>query len=419
MDVSVGLRDGRAGGFVDMPGCRHCNAAHADGGTGIRSTGDRARSRPGEAGCRMREYWRRIWEVIENQGTDQAVETGQQDSALPKIWVLGKTGAGKSSLVGMLTGASEIGIGNGFEPCTTQSRLYGYPQEAPVLHYLDTRGIGESGYDPASEIAAHSGTCSAILAVARLNDPAQGELCRAVREVRRTRPGRKIILVHSWAGAFADMTRRELAREVNQAAIERAAGRRLPGAVVETRNPGNGDEDRDRLLQLLGHELPLVAFLLARQGGATTESEEFAAIHASVSRYSLSAGLAALIPFAGPASTIPIQGSMLVELARHYEVDLNRNLLASLASMLGVAVIGRAVATKAVAMVPAFGQTAGAVLNGTAAFATTFALGRATGYYLFHLKAGKRPDKREVRQIYKNALRGARHAFRKDVGAGD
>ncbi len=367
----------------------------------------------------MREYWRRIWEEIERQGAGQAVETGQQDSALPMIWVLGKTGAGKSSLIGMLTGASEIGIGNGFESCTTQSRLYGYPQEAPVLHYLDTRGIGESGYDPASEIAAHSGTCSAILAVARLNDPAQGELCRAVREVRRTRPGRKIILVHSWAGAFADGTRRELAREVNQTAIERAAGRRLPGAVVETRNPGIGDADRDRLLQLLGHELPLVAFLLARQGGKTTESEEFAAIRGSVSRYSLRAGVAALIPVAGPAWTIPIQGSMLVELARHYEVELNRKLLASLASLLGTALVGRFAASQAVAMIPAIGQTAGAAVNGAAAFATTFALGRATGYHLFHLKAGKRPDKREIRQIYKDALRGARHAFKEDVGAGD
>ncbi len=366
----------------------------------------------------MRGYWSRIWEAIDGKVAAPAPEAGRRGAELPTIWVLGKTGAGKSSLISAITGTRDIEIGNGYEPCTTHARLYEYPVEDPVLQFLDTRGIGESGYDPAPEIAAFSGTSSAILAVARLDDLSQSELCRAISEIRRSRPGRKIIVVHTRVGAVADKERSDSAMARNQRAIERAAGRRLPQTMFEARNPGM-DTDRDALLQLLGHELPLVAFLVAGQTGGTTEGAEFAAIHASVSRYSLSAGLAALIPFAGPASTIPIQGSMLVELARHYEVDLNRNLLASLASMLGVAVIGRAVATKAVAMVPAFGQTAGAVLNGTAAFATTFALGRATGYYLFHLKAGKRPDKREVRQIYKNALRGARHAFRKDVGAGD
>ena len=365
----------------------------------------------------MKGYWRRIWESIDGQPAAQEADADRQDSALPTIWVLGKTGAGKSSLISLLTGAPDIGIGNGYEPCTTHAELYGFPQEAPVLQFLDTRGIGESDYDPAPEIAAHTGASAAILAVARLDDPAQGELSNAIRAVRRSRPGRRIIIVHSRAGAIADQARRDEARVANQRAVEQAAGHRLPHAVIDTRNPL--PDHADRILQLLGEELPLVAFLVAGHADGTTEGAEFAAIRASVSRYSLRAGLAALIPVAGPVSTIPIQGSMLAELARHYEVELNRKLLTSLASLLGMAFLGRALASQVVAIVPAFGQTAGAVVNGAAAFATTFALGRATGYYLFHLKAGKQPDRKEIRKIYRDALRHARRAFREDIAAGE
>lgn len=41
-----------------------------------------------------------------------------QRKHLPTLWLLGKTGAGKSSFIQAVTGDSSVEVGNGFAPCT-------------------------------------------------------------------------------------------------------------------------------------------------------------------------------------------------------------------------------------------------------------------------------------------------------------
>ncbi len=366
----------------------------------------------------MRRYWHRIWESIERQKAGGSESNDAEDAALPTIWLLGKTGAGKSSLIRLLTGATEIEIGNGYEPCTTHAQLYRFPQDAPVLQFMDTRGIGERGYDPASDLEAHSGISSAILAVARIDDPAQGELCSAVRAIRRSRPGRRIIIVHSWVDAIADRGKREHAGSVNRLAIEQAAGRRLPQLEFDSGDLASIDECRDRILRLLEEDLPLAAFLIRSEEHGTSERQVFSEVRTRVARHSLLAGSSAIVPMVGSATVLAIQGRMLVELARHYDISLDRRALAGLGSALGAGFIARQagiqLARQAGTAIPVFGQTAGAVIAGATAFASTFALGRATGYYLYQLKAGKPPSRKEIRRLYKAALRDARRSYKPD-----
>src|SRR6266566_4850290 len=80
-------------------------------------------------------------------GTENA-RAGAQASALV-VWLLGKTGAGKTAIIAALTGDARAEIGLGFEPCTRTAAFYDVPREAPLLRFLDTRGVGEAGYDPA------------------------------------------------------------------------------------------------------------------------------------------------------------------------------------------------------------------------------------------------------------------------------
>jgi hypothetical protein len=56
----------------------------------------------------------------------------------PVVWLLGKTGAGKTAIP--LTGDPRAVIGEGFEPCTRTAAFYDVPAEAPLLRFLDTRG---------------------------------------------------------------------------------------------------------------------------------------------------------------------------------------------------------------------------------------------------------------------------------------
>ena len=90
----------------------------------------------------------------------------------PVVWLLGKTGAGKSSLVRSLTGVGAAEIGNGFAPCTRTAHAFDFPQDRPVMQFLDTRGLGEVGYDPAEDLAQCEARSHAILAVARLDEVA-------------------------------------------------------------------------------------------------------------------------------------------------------------------------------------------------------------------------------------------------------
>ncbi len=364
----------------------------------------------------MIRYWSRIWELIERQGKGEEPPAAEEDVALPTIWLLGKPGAGKSTFIRLMTGISEIEIGNGYEPCTRHSRLFRYPAAEPVLQFMDTAGIGEEGFDLSGELASNSGPGNAVIAVVRIDDPAIGDLCAAVRSVRNAHPRIHIVVVHSRADAISDKAERDRARGANHRAIEIAAGRKLQ--QIET---GMGDRDnaegvRRQILELLERELPLAAFLMKREERNTSEREEFSRVRNRVARHSLNAGAVAMMPIAGIPAELVIQARMLIELAREYDVPLNRDAVIGMGSALGVGVVmGRAagmLGRQAGMMVPVMGQVAGPAVAAVTAFASTFAMGRASGYYFHQLKTGRRPNRAEIRRLYRSALRNARQSYK-------
>ncbi|MCF8008028.1 MAG: 50S ribosome-binding GTPase, partial [Methylovulum sp.] len=87
-------------------------------------------------------------------GLDSKISEVQQRLPPPVFWLLGKTQAGKTSLIHALTGDDSAIIGNGFQACTQRSHFYDFPSVShPILRFLDTRGLGESAYDPAEDLA--------------------------------------------------------------------------------------------------------------------------------------------------------------------------------------------------------------------------------------------------------------------------
>src|SRR5256885_16942085 len=73
----------------------------------------------------------------------------------PVIWLFGKVQSGKTSIIRALTGAERVQIGSGFAPCTRWAARYDFPQaDFPLAVFLDTRGLGEAGYDPREDCAA-------------------------------------------------------------------------------------------------------------------------------------------------------------------------------------------------------------------------------------------------------------------------
>src|SRR5262249_38958924 len=93
---------------------------------------------------------------------------------VPVFWLFGKTQSGKTSVIKYLTGADQAEIGQGFRPCTRFSRRYDFPTgEAPLIGFLDTRGLDEPGYDPAEDLARFDAEAHVVLVTVKALDHAQ------------------------------------------------------------------------------------------------------------------------------------------------------------------------------------------------------------------------------------------------------
>jgi uncharacterized protein (DUF697 family)/GTP-binding protein EngB required for normal cell division len=324
-------------------------------------------------------------------------ESAKIDAAVPVLWLLGKTGAGKSSLVRALTGSAAIG--NGFAPGTTMAALHDFPASAPAVRFLDTRGLGEAGFDPSADIAAASALAQGVLAVVRMDDPVQAPVIQVLRSTRLP-----VLVAFTGADLLPD-TDQERAR----AALRAAVGRDLPFVTLALPPDGllSGIEP---LLDALDSFMPRAAAVLRR----ADEARAFLRQRSLVLRYAAMAGASDVVPVAGLAAVPAAQGALLHALARERGVTLTPARLGVLASALGMGTLVRLAAAHALRqgakLVPVAGQTLGAAAAAGASFATTYALGRAAHAWLYGVAHGAAPDGPTLRALYDQALRGARDA---------
>lgn len=316
------------------------------------------------------------------------------EPAVPVIWLLGKTGAGKTSLVRALTGEGEIG--SGFAPETRGARTHDFPATAPAVRFLDTRGLGETGYDSGPDIAAAQQAAQAILAVMRLDDPVQASVIEVLKRTKLP-----VLLVHTGTDLVPDPGAQLRAR----AHVTALVGREFPEVSVSLPREGlvTGIE---ALLDALDSFLPRAAQALRR----ADEARAFRAVRPMVLRYAAMAGASDVVPLAGLATVPAAQGALLHALARHHGVELTPARLGLLASALGVGSLVRMAAGLAIRqgakLVPVAGQTLGAAAAAGASFATTYALGRAASAWLHGAARGAAPDSATLRSLYDQALRG-------------
>lgn len=333
---------------------------------------------------------------------------------LPVIWLLGKTGAGKSSLIRALTGLREAQVGNGFEPCTRTADMLDFPASLPVMRFLDTRGLGETGYDPTEDLLACEQRSHVLLVVARLDDPVQGDVAAAIAEVRKSRPDTPIIVVHNGADLLPEAQMRFRARKQVQQSFEKAAGRTLPSVETALLPDGTLDSQTgiDQLVTHLDDIIPEVALLLAREERRDAERCAFAGLRAKVLWYASAAGASDVAPVVGAVTVPSLQAAMLRMLGKHYAVTWTRSRMTEFTLALGAGAAFRFGASYAVRqlakLIPVYGQTAGAAAAGTISFAATYALGRAAAFYLHRTQQGLAIDTDELRALYTDALRRAR-----------
>ena len=332
----------------------------------------------------------------QRQSEPRQAETPRPDKRSPVLWLLGKTGAGKTSIIRALTGAGVVG--DGFRPQTRGIETHDFPAEAPVVRFLDTRGLGEAGYDATADLGVARAAAQAVILVVRLDDLALGPVLAALEGVSLP-----VMAVFTGADLLSPDDR-ALARREALALIAATLGS-APAHVTLSLPPDGLVQGVEELLDALDSFLPVATRALRR----ADEARAFAAVRPMVMRHAQVAGGSDAIPLVGVATVPATQAALLAALARHHGVELTRERLAVLASALGIGALARMGAAHLVRqgakLVPGVGQTLGAAVAAGASFATTYALGRAASAWLYGVARGREPDAESLRALYEQALR--------------
>lgn len=361
----------------------------------------------------------------------------------PVFWLFGKTQSGKSSIVKFMTGAEKAEIGKGFMPCTRFSSRYVFPSEqAPLLSFLDTRGLDEPGYDPAEDVAQFDRQAHVVLVVVKALDHAQQNVVASLKHVRQVMPKRPVLLVltclheaypqqqHPLPYPYGrDATlpgERPPQLEQLMTSIEEQKARfaglydRVVAVdltpVEEGFNEANygGEALKEALLDLLpAAEAQSVRTLEAAQSDLHDAYARKAT--PTIVAYSSLAGTAGALPLPVVDLVLlsAVQTRMVYDLAHLYGQPLTKQRFAELTSALGLGLLSRQAGRMLIKLIPGLGTVVGSVAGGALAAASTFALGKAFCYYYRAVLEGHTPDTADLKRYYNEQLTGAEKAWKK------
>jgi uncharacterized protein (DUF697 family) len=351
----------------------------------------------------------------------------------PVVWLLGKVQSGKTSIVRELTQSTDAEIGSGFRACTKTARVFDFPREAPIIRFLDTRGLGETDYDPAADIGFCEGRSHLILAVMKALDLEQHAVLDIVRAARRRHPDWPIVVAQTnLHEGYAAGGRHHLPypfrgdaavgvpeRLVRALAYQRALFGGLPGrgeprfVPIDFTQAEDGfdppDYGRDVLIESLIAVAPSAVRLVLSELPSSTHGPAADAHNAHILGFALAAGASDAVPLAGAIAVPMVQAAMLHQLSKLHDAAWDKKAYAQFAAALGTGTLVRTASSfgvrQLVKLIPVYGQTAGAAAAAVASFAVTYAVGKAADYFLIRRRQGR--DVEELALVYRRALREA------------
>ncbi len=349
----------------------------------------------------------------------------------PVFWLFGKTQSGKTSIIRYLTGAEDAAIGNGFRPCTKTSRIYPFPtDDAPVLTFLDTRGLDEPAYDPAEDLASFDGRAHLMIVTCRLRDFAHGGLKDALRKVRTVNPRRPVVLALTCL--HESYPQQQHPQPYFQAPPEtlsliekqKAEFAGLFDAVVpiDLTKPMEGFDDTEyggAALKAKLVELLPAAYreTLLRLDGVNAQFKEIylkRAIPVIIGYSTLAATAGAIpIPFVDLFVLPSIQVRMVKALADLSGSPGGGKRFLELSASIGIGLLAQQAIRQIAKFIPYVGSAVGAGL----AYSSTYALGRAFIEYDQQAHAGHAPDAETIKKIYRDHMNKAEHKWGTTPGA--
>jgi uncharacterized protein (DUF697 family) len=365
-------------------------------------------------------------------GIESKINDVKQRLPIPVFWLLGKTQSGKTSLIRALTGNDAAEIGNSFQACTKRSRYYDYPSSShPMLRFLDTRGLGETAYDPGEDLAWCADQAHLLIVVLRALDMNQAEVLDTVRAIHDQHPDWPIIVVQTALHegyAFANghsqpypYQQIPFPPQVSHALVQVLLHQRdwfqsVPAhfVPVDFTLPEDGfepvDYGLDALWNTIESVLPAGVIGLLRD---TEQHKELLDFHAGqalphlIGYAVLNVGMGA-IPLAGLPLVLAVQAKLFHSIASIYGLELTRRLYAEFTGIIGVSVGLGLLGRELLKFVPIYGSAVAGVYSG----AMTYALGKAFCMYLQGVKRGALPSHAMLKQAYDEAFVHARQLLK-------
>jgi uncharacterized protein (DUF697 family) len=381
------------------------------------------------------------------EGSENARERAQANALV--VWLMGKTGAGKTAIVSALTGDPRAEVGQGFEPCTRTADFYNVPPEAPLLRFLDTRGLGEPDYDPTDDMSWCEQQSHLLLVVMQVSDSAQSGVLKALKAVRSRHPDWPVVVAQTglhrlypsgmshpmpypYSGGAEDESLDALPRPLRQAlAHQRKQFDGLPGTPphfvpIDFTQQQDGFPPHDYGIDLLGQTLEKVgpvafeALYLAR---ADAESDHIRAkARPLIYGYgTVAAGAGAVpVPLVGVGGIAGMIALMLRTLAIRYQVVWTPRTFSQFTGAIGGGALFwwmlRYGLRELLKLVPIVGTVTAGALNAAAAFAVTVATGEAACVWLAYHHRGQTAPDDEVRRAFADGLAaGLRRAKKKST----
>ncbi|MGB5834280.1 MAG: GTPase [Thiohalocapsa sp.] len=358
---------------------------------------------------------------------------------VPTIWLLGKTQAGKTSVVAEITGQAHDQIGTGFVPMTRESRLYAFPEDDPALRFLDTRGLSDAAdYDPSADLTDARERAHLIMVVARVDDLELTEVLDTLGRARRLHPNWALLVAQTtlhncygrhdrhpepypFDGTDDDGSRWAVPDALRRAMLaQRRLFERLPGAAdpifipLDFTRPEQGlppsDYGAERLWQVLETQLPeIVAGLKTVVAGQS--EQRLRAKDILPWSFAAAATNAVPLPVLGGLGSASLQALMVRQIARRCGFRANLDLWSEFVSALGVGFAlgfgGRWLLQQVAKLSPGWGSA----MVASWTFAITWGIGEAAVYYFTEKAAGRAPGQQELTQRYHSSLKEARSVY--------
>ena len=315
-----------------------------------------------------------------------------------------------------------------------------------MVRFLDTRGLGEVAYDPADDIDYCESQAHLLLGVIKATDIRQDAVFEVLRQVRKRHPEWPVLIAQTglheaYPSAAGHLLPYPYDREpwppqvpadlVRALAAQRERLGALPGSApvrwvpIDLTLPADGYEPANYGLEALWTVIEAISTLGLQamlRGDAGIRDVYDRAAHPHIVGHALAAAGVGALPLVDLVGVPAVQAKLLHGLATLYGQNWNGRMVSEFLGLLGAGIgigyLARTVGRELIKFVPWWGQTVGVVWGATMSGATTYALGKAAGYYFASQRRGDPVDAEALRRIYAEALASGANVLKTPPGNG-